>query len=444
MVSLSPSPSLSLPLSPLPLSLCNTNIIMIFFPLFYTHMLNTEMWQRGEKPSVTSYDRLGSTTSSRLGSMGSMDADYRYRTDSASSTFLNSTTGGGAQSSSASTTPTPLTPSSSQSLLSPSPFTGGSATPTQIPTPPPGTNSQGGFNNPISSGHRGLNRGQSCSTTVLLSDVESPTRRQLSHSHHSTSSLSDNKSTSGSGGSGVKLRRSKPALTHKRSLSNPLHNIILDEAHAEPQAPDSSEYNHQNSNDSYVGNSMSGNGGGNQHNVYQHQHYQQQPHHHYPLSHRSPSPPSRAGSQPSVYVNSVGGSPSSLRHPQMRRIAAATPEFSVSIPSDEMMHPTPRSGGYGGHLSGSECVLHRQNTWQYTEEFSPPQRCYSYAGGQRKSECTQPVYNEMTSASMVDLPMTAGYALSSEHLDQIEEYPLPSSGKSQSVPRLTLMSIDKG
>ena len=384
---------------------------------------------------MTSYDRLGSTTSSRLGSMGSMDADYRYRTDSSSSTFLNSTTG--AQSSSASTTPTPLTPSSSQSLLSPSPFTGGSAsgtiTPTQIPTPPPGTNSHG-FT--PASGNRGLNRGQSCSTTVLLSDVESPTRRQLSHSHHSTSSLSDPKTS----GSGVKLRRSKQALTHKRSLSNPLHNIILDEAHLESQPPNS-EYNHQNSNDSYVsGSNMSGSGS--QYNVYQ-QHYPQQPHH-YPLSHRSPSPPSRAGSQPSVYVNSVGGSPSTMRHPQMRRIAATTPEFSVSIPSDEMMYPTPRSGGYVGNLSGSESVLHRQNTWQgCVDEFPPPTRCYSYAG-QRKSECTQPVYNEMTSASMVDLPMTAGYALSSEHLDQIEEYPLPSSGKSQSVPRLTLMSIDKG
>ena len=394
---------------------------------------------------MTSYDRLGSTTSSRLGSMGSMDADYRHRTDSSSSTFLNSTTG--AQSSSASTTPTPLTPSSSHSLLSPSPFTGGSAsgtiTPTQIPTPPPGgTNSSSHGFIPVS-GSRGLNRGQSCSTTVLLSDVESPTRRQLSHSHHSTSSLSDPKTSSA--GSGVKLRRSKQALTHKRSLSNPLHNIILDEAHTEPQAPNSgghSEYyNHQNSNDSYVRNS----GSGSQYNVHhQYQHYNQHQGHHYPLSHRSPSPPSRAGSQPSVYINSVGGSPSSFRHPQMRRIAATTPEFLVSIPSDEMMYPTPRSGGYGGHLSGSESVLHRQNTWQCADEFSPPQRCYSYAGGQRKSECTQPVYNEMTSASMVDLPMTAGFALSSEHLDQIEEYPLPSSGKSQSVPRLTLMSIDKG
>ena len=396
------------------------------------------MYQRGEKPSVTSYDRLGSTTSSRLGSMGSMDADYRHRTDSSSSTFLNSTTG--AQSSSASTTPTPLTPSSSQSLLSPSPFTGGSAsgtvTPTQIPTPPPGTNSHG-FNSHHVSGSRGLNRGQSCSTTVLLSDVESPTRRQLSHSHHSTSSLGDPKVS----GSGVKLRRSKQALTHKRSLSNPLQNIILNETNTESQAPSSghNEYNHQNSNESYVSNNMSG--GGSQYSVYQ-QHYQQQ-HLQYPLSHRSPSPPSRAGSQPSVYINSVGGSPSSMRHPQMRRIAATTPEFSVSIPNDEMMGPTPRSGGYSGHLSGSESVLHRQNTWQGADEYYPPTRCYSYAG-QRKSDCTQPVYNEMTSASMVDLPMTAGYALSSEHLDQIEEYPLPSSGKSQSVPRLTLMSIDKG
>ena len=128
----------------------------------------------------------------------------------------------------------------------------------------------------------------------------------------------------------------------------------------------------------------------------------------------------------------------------MKRIAAANPEFSISISNDEMMHSTTRPGY--GPLSGSESVLHRQNTWQGPDDlssFSTP-RCHSLSVGQRKLDCSQPVYNEMTSASMVDLPVTAGYyALSSEHLDQIEEYPLPSSGKSQSVPRLTLMSIDK-
>ena len=277
---------------------------------------------------------------------------------------------------------------------------------------------------------RGLNRGQSCSTTVLVSEMESPTRRQLSHGNHSTSSLGESKVSSGGA---VKLRR-KPALTHKRSLSNPLHNIIpvVDGAEID-NVPDSG---HDNSSGSARDHQQS--------NGYGHYHAMScQAQHHYPLSHRSPSPPSRAGSQPSVYINSVGGSPSSLRHPQMRRVAAATPEFSVSIPSDEIMQPTPRSYGYGP-LSGSESVLHRQNTWQGSDEF-PSQRCYSFAGGQRKSDCVQPVYNEMTSASMVDLPVTTGgYALSSEHLDQIEEYPLPSSGKSQSVPRLTLMTIEKG
>lgn len=404
--------------------------------LTHPHSL-TEMFRRGEKPSVSSYGRLSSTTSSRLGSMGSMDQDYRIRTDSASSACLMSTTGG--HSSSASTTPTPLTPSSSQSLLSPSPFTGGSAsgtiTPTQMTTPPPAV-SNNGFS---SSGTRGLNRGQSCSTTVLLSDVESPTRRQLSQSHHSTSSLGESKAYS-SGGV-VKLRH-KQELTHKRSLSNPLHNVIpnLDSSNASSPATNAppADSAHSSSGEHYTTNGYNV-GISQNHTHYQYQNLQ---HQRYPLSHRSPSPPSRAGSQPSVYINSVGSSPSSLRHPQMKRVAATTPEFSVSIPNDEIMQPTPRSGFT--QLSGSDYVLHRQNTWQGADEF-PAQRCYSFGVGQRKSDCTQPVYNEMTSASMVDLPVTAGmYALSSEHLDQIEEYPLPSSGKSQSVPKLTLMTIDKG
>ena len=69
-------------------------------------------------------------------------------------------------------------------------------------------------------------------------------------------------------------------------------------------------------------------------------------------------------------------------------------------------------------------------------------RCNSLAGvqPQRRSISSQPYLGrEMTSASMVDLPMTT--AASSEHLDQIDEYPLPKSGKSQSVPRLTLMTV---
>ena len=48
----------------------------------------------------------------------------------------------------------------------------------------------------------------------------------------------------------------------------------------------------------------------------------------------------------------------------------------------------------------------------------------------------------VTSTSMVDLPMN--YATSTEHLGNIEEYPFPLSSntaKSQSVPRLTLLTI---
>ena len=373
---------------------------------------------------MSSYSRLSSSTSSRLGSMGSMDQDYRYRTDSASSTFINSTVGGG-QSSSASTTPTPLTPSSSQSLLSPSPFTGsasGTITPTQIPTPPPAAN------NSVFSGPRSLHRGQSCSTTVLLSDVESPSRRQLSHTPHSTSSFGEQKAAAVAV---VKLRR-KQKLTHKRSLSNPLHNVIPNMA-ADPSGTSPPADGQENVHNMSMGDYHYANG----YNM----HYQHQNQHNL-LSQRSPSPPSRAGSQPSVYINSVGGSPSSIRHPQMKRVAGATPEFSVSISNDEMMQPTPRSSFTP--LSGSESILHRQNTWEGPADF-PSHRCYSLGVRQRVSDCSQPVYNEMTSTSMVDLPVTAGmYALSSEHLDQIEEYPLPSSGKSQSVPKLTLMTIEKG
>jgi hypothetical protein len=49
---------------------------------------------------------------------------------------------------------------------------------------------------------------------------------------------------------------------------------------------------------------------------------------------------------------------------------------------------------------------------------------------------------DLTSASMVDLPVGGYY--NGEHLDRVEELSsnLPnSSGKSQSVPRLTLMTV---
>ena len=52
-----------------------------------------------------------------------------------------------------------------------------------------------------------------------------------------------------------------------------------------------------------------------------------------------------------------------------------------------------------------------------------------------------PSARDLTSCSMVDLPV-GDYNGSMEHLDRVEEGNLPhSSVKSQSVPRLTLMSV---
>ena len=65
---------------------------------------------------------------------------------------------------------------------------------------------------------------------------------------------------------------------------------------------------------------------------------------------------------------------------------------------------------------------------------------YQVHGHQHSAEGTGLHTRGVTSSSMVDLPMT--YAVSSEYLGDIDEYPLSSnSAKSQSVPKLTLLSI---
>ena len=65
---------------------------------------------------------------------------------------------------------------------------------------------------------------------------------------------------------------------------------------------------------------------------------------------------------------------------------------------------------------------------------------YQTHGHQHSVEGAGPRTHGVTSSSMVDLPMN--YAASTEYLADIEEYPLTShSSKSQSVPKLTLLSI---
>ena len=127
----------------------------------------------------------------------------------------------------------------------------------------------------------------------------------------------------------------------------------------------------------------------------------------------------------------------------MRKIVVTAPTFSQSISNDQLM---PTKNSYSNiRASGSDAFLNRQNTWQGSEEFgnmvSP--RCNSLAGSHPpRPQSSQPIFNhEMTSTSMVDLPMTTMYSISSEHLDQIDEYSLPNSGKSQSVPKLTFMNV---
>ncbi len=426
------------------------------------------MWDRGEKPSVTAPTRPGSSASSRLNSISNLSAiDQDYRTDSTSSTGtsplplpLHPPT----------YTPTPLTPLSAQSLLlSPSsPFTAAlySSTPLNqtsnqtshiVPvfasSPAPVVPNGGArFNNFPPA--QGLIRSHSSSSNMLLEgDMEPQPVRILGRSHNSVSSLnsynrlSKSPSTSSSsvlyngrgqaatGGSSKVERKRKLPLTHKRSLSNPLANIILDdqdqEGNKKEQAPPQSST-----------------------------HYPPVPPHRATVSgsslarysYRSPSPPSRAGSQPSISSNNVG-SPKTYRHPQMTRVTSTTttiatldPSISQSVSSDQLISPS-------GNISGSESVLYYQNVRHGAPLSSlpqaPPPRCNSMAGMARSSYShhqsghSLPLNHHMdlTSSSMVDLPV-GFYNGSTERLDQVEEYTLPNSvGKSRSVPRLTLISV---
>ena len=66
---------------------------------------------------------------------------------------------------------------------------------------------------------------------------------------------------------------------------------------------------------------------------------------------------------------------------------------------------------------------------------------YQTHGHQHSVEGGGPHSHGVISASMVDLP-AMNYAASTEYLGDIEEYPLSSnSSKSQSVPKLTLLTI---
>ena len=72
-------------------------------------------------------------------------------------------------------------------------------------------------------------------------------------------------------------------------------------------------------------------------------------------------------------------------------------------------------------------------------------RCNSMVGMSRPRSTTRrdSLLTDLTSSSMVDLPV-GGYSGSTEHLSQDEDCGgLPnSSGKSRSVPRLTLMTVN--
>lgn len=245
------------------------------------------------------------------------------------------------------------------------------------------------------------------------------------------------------GDGGRQLRR-KPPLTHKRSLSNPLSNIVLNlEAKDKTPSPDHTQ--------------NSTHGGGTSRSSLA------------CYSYRSPSPPSRSGSQPSILSNATETPSSSPqpcgggggRNPQLRRISNITPAFSQSISNDQLI-PT-MSGSEA--MSGSESVLCRHGTWQgHVDDSSlggAVQQRYNSMAGVGVSPHSNSSYShhhhhhqnghtldmDMTSSSMVDLPVGTLYnGSSSEHLDVLErereEGNLPhSSAKSQSVPRLTLMSV---
>lgn len=332
----------------------------------------SEKWERGEKPTASPFDRLNSTSSrlSSISTLGSFDQD---RTDSCSS-YLNSPF------SSIPTTSYPLVHTSSTpntSLLTPS-QSHSLLSPIGTYAPPMNGASTNSYN---SSGYPyqtpTLNRSYSSSSSVLLGEGESST----SHKSQNTNS------------SDVKPSRKLSRGTHRRTHSNPLANIIIN--------PDLQQQ------------------GGGVPSRY---------------GRRSPTPPTRSGSQPSIVPHSTLGSPSAVTknksHPQMRRIMQLAPTFSQSISNDQLM-PS---------LSpvAPESPVFRPIQSVYGE---PPVRSNSMASYEpRRAKSSGPMLKEITSTSMVDLPITM--ASSSEHLDQIDEYPsLPKSGKSQSVPRLTLMTV---
>lgn len=384
------------------------------------------MWERGEKPSVSATNRLGSSSSSsRLNSISNLTAlDHYSRCDSISSSTSTGTSPLPLLFSTS--TPIPLTPSSSQSLLSPSsPFTMALATshtstftpyhtsspsttahivPVQTPPPLPTYNQIY---------PHGLNRSYSSSSSMFLEETPPPS---LSRNHHSVTCLDNGRTPQGgpsSGGGVVNGKRWKrPLLTHKRSLSNPLSHIVLNQDEEDMITPTDSSHTSSNHVPTMSRSSLAC------------------------YSYRSPSPPSRTGSQPSILSSGRGSPQSRVRHPQMRRISNVAPTFSQSISNDQLI-PTTSTGN--ASISGSESILCRHGTW----ESPGTPRCNSMAGMSRQTYMESNLHaQDLTSASMVDLPVGGLYNGSREHLDRVEEGNLPrSSGKSQSVPRLTLMTV---
>lgn len=299
-----------------------------------------------------------------------------------------------------------MTPTSSYSLLSPATFTYLNSTPaggyefssTSNPQTPNYMSSSQQYS-------RGLVRAHSSSSSVML---ESPPQ-----------SLSQKRNSSSDQQQGAKMNtpRRKSALSHKRSLSNPPANMIIN---CDNEIQDERLYvNRTASPNPYSGAWVS--------------------------DHRSPSPPLRSGSHPSITSHSVSvlggreGSPTNIqrsRHPQIKKISGINNNLSQSISSEQLTLTQKIKS------SGSEGLLNQQNT--FTEVSPDPyQRSNSMAvmSNPLRTMSSAPMYpRENTSSSMVDLPVRM-LALSSEHLDQIDEYGRPNSNKSRSVPRLAFMTV---
>ncbi len=354
----------------------------------------TEAWERGEKPTTSPYERLSSTSSmtrlSSLSTQGSVDHDTRLDSYSSgmsglASPFLPNPT------------PSPLThstPNSSHSSLLVPTATSSSAGGHPMIGVSHSSMVNGGhspvYPTPLPGGNQILDRSYSSSSTVLYPEVDS--------AHSSLSSLHSSREPKGPS-------RFHRKYSHKRSLSNPLANIIL-----------TPESNH------YAGMSNGIRSGM-----------------------RSPTPPYRCGSQPSMVTYATcstppafaTGPPSPLMnrskgHPQVRRLRNFTSSTSQCFSNDHLvpspsLTPTP--------TTPESPIFHQTGYLDHTP------RCNSLNAEPQRSRSYHPRMNrDITSASMVDLPVTM--ANSSEHLDRISEYSLlPRSGKSQSVPRLTLMTV---